>query len=82
MTRWLILALALAFPLPHQEGPFRRQIGEDGHTLVRFDKNFDTMPRCMVRPDRVKIESWSREWVSLKGPIGAGFDVTCWESVR
>jgi hypothetical protein len=78
----LLLILALAVPAPHQEGPYRRQIGEDGKTLVRFARNFDAMPKCMVRPDRVKIESSSREWVSLKGPIGAGFDVTCWESSR
>jgi len=76
----LLLLFALALPLPHQEGPFRRQIGENHTTIVLFNKPFDTRPKCIALPaGKVVVGEIWLDRVEVVGRIGAGFEVTCYE---
>ena len=74
----LLLVFFLLTTALRQEGPYRRQIGEDGKTVVKFGKAFTKKPKCMVAPDRVRLDIPTLESVTARGPIGAGFDVTCY----
>jgi hypothetical protein len=97
LTFLLILALLFQKPAPprspHQEGPFRRQIGENGRALIVFDKPFSAPPCmkdclrtdrvfCMVSRSQVQKFSSTKGSIDVVGPIGIAFDVTCYERTQ